>query len=147
MGRKKDRATALQILYALEVGKEPRVDASEEMLRLHGVEKAPSRDFILKIIRGVAENGVEIDRWIENCSENWSLSRMAAVERSVLRLAVCEFLHLSETPVPVVINEAVNLAKTYGGKDSGAFVNGILDQVARSLRSGKHEGKTRKSPR
>ena len=147
MGRKKDRATALQILYALEVGQESRPAAAEDILRSHGVKHAASRDFILKIVRGVEEDRSEIDRWIERCSENWSLSRIAAVERSVLRLAVCELLRLPETPERVVLNEAVELAKTYGGRDSGAFVNGILDQVACLIRSGRNEDQTGKPPR
>jgi len=94
----------------------------------------------------VLDHRKEIDRSIEKHSRNWSLPRIAAVERSILRIGAFEILHDPETPVRVVINEAVELAKIYGGKDSSGFVNGILDQLARSARSETGEDKTGQSP-
>ncbi len=71
----------------------------------------------------------DIDPLIEQAAQNWQLKRMAAVDRAVLRLAVCELHYLSETPPKVVINEAVEMAKRYSTAASGSFVNGILDKI------------------
>ena len=142
MGRKRDRAMILQTLYALEVGKDFRMEAAEEFWKSRGLSKSGSREFISQTVSGVLAHRKEIDRRIEKCSQHWSLPRMAAVERSILRIATYELLYTPETPVQVVINEAVELAKTFGGQDSSGFVNGILDQVARSVRNGTDEGKT-----
>jgi N utilization substance protein B len=136
----------LQTLYALEVGKDFRMEAAEEFWKRRGLKKTGSREFITKTVAGVLDHRKEIDRSIEKNSRNWSLPRIAAVERSILRIAAFEILHVPETPVQVAINEAVELAKIYGGKDSSGFVNGILDQLARSARSEIGEGKTGKSP-
>ncbi len=136
----------LQTLYALEVGKDFRMAAAEEFWKNHGLKKNRSREFIAKTVAGVLDHRKEIDRSIEKHSRNWSLPRIAAVERSILRIGAFEILHDPETPVRVVINEAVELAKIYGGKDSSGFVNGILDQLARSARSETGEDKTGQSP-
>lgn len=136
----------LQTLYALEVGKDFRIAAAEEFWKNRGLKKNRSRQFIAKTVAGVLDHRKEIDRSIEKHSRNWSLPRIAAVERSILRIAAFEILHVPEIPVQIAINEAVELAKIYGGKDSSGFVNGILDQLARSARSEIGEGKTGKSP-
>ena len=83
-----------------------------------------------ELVRGVAANRRSIDDAIEGASANWRLDRMAKVDRNVLRLAVYELRHRTDVPVKVVINEAIELAKKYGAEGSGAFVNGVLDQLA-----------------
>jgi len=96
-------------------------------------EEAGMRLFADPLIRGTLEHRVEIDAAIEKHVRNWSLSRMAAVDRNVLRLAVYEMLHREDIPPVVSINEAVDIAKKFSTHDSGKFVNGILDKVKGEL--------------
>jgi N utilization substance protein B len=85
--------------------------------------------FADSLVRGTLENASEIDRLIATHATHWSLSRIAPVERNILRLAAYELLHCPDIPERVAINEAIELAKLYGSEESGAFVNGILDQI------------------
>ncbi len=85
-------------------------------------------EFARGLVAGVRRNRPELDALIEKTAENWSLNRMAVTDRNVLRMGAYEIL-LSETPDPVAINEAVELAKRYGTAQSGPFVNGILDRL------------------
>jgi len=88
-------------------------------------------DFARELIAGVRLHREQLDAAIEQAAENWSLSRMAATDRNVLRLGAFELLH-SETPDRVAIDEAVELAKHFGAAGSGPFVNGILDRIKRT---------------
>jgi N utilization substance protein B len=91
---------------------------------------SPTRTpFLIRHVRAVADNLGKIDAAIREASENWRLERLSSVDRSILRLAVGEMLHLSETPPKVVLQEAVRLAGQYGGRDSPRFVNGVLDAI------------------
>ena len=83
-------------------------------------------DFALSLINGVLRNRGELDGLLQARAANWSLERMAVTDRNVLRLGAYEIVH-TETPGPVVINEAVELARRFGSKQSSQFVNGILD--------------------
>ena len=85
-----------------------------------------------RLVTGVTENLEEIDATLEAASHNWKLARMPAVDRSILRVAVYELTH-TETPVGVVISEAIELAKRYSTERSGAFVNGVLATLAESV--------------
>ncbi|MEK7219778.1 MAG: transcription antitermination factor NusB, partial [candidate division NC10 bacterium] len=85
--------------------------------------------FADSLVRGTLEHGAEIDRLIAVNAAHWSLARIALVERNILRLAAYELLHRHDIPEKVAINEAIELAKLYGSQESGAFVNGILDQI------------------
>lgn len=100
--------------------------------------------FAEKLIEGVSTRLEMVDRQIEQASVNWRLSRMPLVDRNILRIAAYELLMSKDVPASVSINEAVELAKTYGDKDSRAFVNGILDRVAQQTGRG-GRGKGRKS--
>jgi N utilization substance protein B len=91
------------------------------------------REFAERLVRGVVERQEEIDARISVAADRWRLERMAIVDRNVLRLAVYELLFESVTPAAVVIDEAVEVSKKFGGEDSSAFVNGMLDAVRRSL--------------
>ena len=91
------------------------------------------RLFADPLIRGVLEHRAQIDRVIEQHVRNWSLDRMAAVDRNVLRLAAYEMLHREDIPPVVSINEAVDIAKKFSTHDSGKFVNGILDKIKGEL--------------
>jgi len=88
-----------------------------------------TRAFAERVVRGAVGDAVRIDGLITEASENWRLERMAAVDRNVLRVAIYELLHEPDTPPPVVIDEAIEIAKRFGGEESGNFVNGVLDAV------------------
>ena len=88
------------------------------------------KSFCLGLYDSVVAQQDEIDRLLQSAADNWRLQRMAAVDRNVLRLATAELLSKAEdAPAAVVINEAIELARRYGAKDSPAFVNGVLDKV------------------
>lgn len=90
-------------------------------------------EFAQRLARGVDERRAEIDTLIEESSTNWRLVRMPVVDRNVLRIAAFELVACSDIPATVSINEAIELAKKYGSGDSRAFVNGIVDRIARQL--------------
>ena len=134
--RHRAREAAVQILYQSEVG---QTDV-EDVLRtfwsanLPGSEDAPEsvRIFAEQLVRLTVANREKIDPVIVETAEHWRLSRMAALDRIILRLAISEFLDGS-TPRNVVINEALELAKTFSGEESVKFVNGILDAVKKKM--------------
>lgn len=94
----------------------------------------PMREFAENLVRGVAGNLDKIDELIGEYSTNWSLDRMAKVDLAILRMATYELLCHLDVPVSVVINEAVEIGKRYGTKETPAFVNGILDRISRTCR-------------
>jgi N utilization substance protein B len=104
-------------------------------------EGSPS-DFSLDLARGAEEHEAEIDELLQRISEHWSVSRMPLVDRSILRMAAYEILYVDDVPHSVTINEAVELAKVFGGDDSSKFVNGVLGKLAEEieLREGGVEG-------
>lgn len=127
--RSKAREAALQTLYKLDM---MGGDINEIIEKVKdGLEINNSgKEFYESLVRGIRDNINEIDRLIEEFSENWSISRMAVVDKNILRLAIFELRLSTGTPYKVIINESVELAKRFGSEDSGAFVNGILDRVA-----------------
>jgi N utilization substance protein B len=94
------------------------------------------RAFAERLVLGVTAERRALDRAITVSATNWRIERMAVVDRNVLRMAVFELLHEPPTPPPVVIDEAIEVAKKFGSEDSGAFINGILDDVRRRLDRG-----------
>ena len=128
--RRKAREIALQVLYQLDVLRiEPR--EALELFWLHFSAAAEAREFASELVEGTWAHRDAIDQLISTCSENWTLERMAIVDRNVLRMAAYEILYRKDIPPSVTINEAIELAKKFGTDESGAFVNGILDSVAR----------------
>lgn len=95
---------------------------------------ADVREFSEGLVRGVSDHLETIDQMIEDLSTNWALDRMARVDLSLLRLAAFELLCRPDVPASVVINEAIEIGKEYGTKDTSSFVNGILDKISRSCR-------------
>jgi N utilization substance protein B len=93
-------------------------------------------EFTRSLVAGVEERVEEVDKLIEAASLNWRLSRMPTVDRNILRLAAYELLACEDVPASVSINEAVELAKRFGEKESGSFVNGILDRIAQETGRG-----------
>ena len=88
-------------------------------------------DFYKSLYISTVDNRARIDEIIKKTSLNWEMERMPAIDRSILRMAVCEMMILSDAPVPVIIDEAIELAKKYSTEKSGKFVNGVLDSIAR----------------
>jgi N utilization substance protein B len=95
----------------------------------------PDQDELVSdVVRTLERRGVEVDAEIQRAAEHWPMARLAATDRSVLRAAVAELLGRPGTPARAVIDEAIEIAKRYGSDESGGFVNGVLDRVARTLR-------------
>lgn len=134
--RRKARELALQILFQLNLGKE---NFTDEMLERFWDEKATSQDvrgYTTILVKGTIENLREIDRIITDFAENWTLERMSTVDRNILRFATYELLHRTDIPSTVTLNEAIEIGKKYGTEESGAFINGILDRIAKEVRKG-----------
>ena len=126
--RRKARELALMLLYELEF----RPGDLEAMLAEFWSDRAVPPDvraFAEALVRGAAEKSADLDGIIQAHAAHWSLARIAPVERNILRLAAYELLFRDDIPERVAINEAIELAKLYGSEESGAFVNGILDQI------------------
>lgn len=126
--RTKARECALQILYQIDIRKDPPEKLIAEFWNAEEFE-SEVRDFAEALVKGAVANTKKIDEIISKCASNWKLSRMAAIDRNVLRLAAYELLFCGDIPPKVSINEAVDLAKKFGDMESGKFVNGILDRI------------------
>lgn len=127
------RQSALQVLYTSEIKGVRPSDLLDSGLVLEDDGKSLS-DYAIGLIEGVDEKMLPIDVRLNSTSENWKLNRMPIVDRCILRLATYEMLFVDEVPVSVAINEAVELAKDFGGEDeSPRFVNGVLGRIARQL--------------
>lgn len=126
--RRQAREAALQILYLADIANLPGDKAAKIIWA--GSEAPPkSKNFADELARGALAHRPVLDAVIAKVAENWEIGRMAAIDRNILRLAAFELMHSLETPVSVVIDEAVEIAKTYSTQDSGKFVNGILDKI------------------
>ncbi|HTN76700.1 MAG TPA: transcription antitermination factor NusB [Pirellulaceae bacterium] len=125
--RSRAREVALQVLFEddLNPGRDPILSDMFTRKRLNG--EPGLIDFALTLINGVRRNRTELDAMLSERVENWSLARMAPTDRNVLRIGAFEIL-FTETPARVAINEALELAKRFGAKQSAQFVNGILDR-------------------
>ena len=128
------REAALQLLYQWEVGGIGEEQRDESLVLFWLVHPAPSsrQTFAGRLARGTFGALSKIDPLIKCQSENWRLSRMAIIDRLIIRMAIYELLD-NETPAAVVIDEALELAKTFSGDGAVGFVNGVLDGVRRSL--------------
>lgn len=125
--RRKAREYALQMLYQYDISHEFQ-NLIEEFWA--GKEITDDvREFANNIVEGVVKNFSLIDNKINQSAKNWSIERMAVVDRNILRIATYELLFVNDIPVKVTINEAIEIAKRFGGDESGSFVNGILDRI------------------
>ena len=130
--RTKTRARALQILYAWEMQGCPGVeDVASGLVRISGRVPAALED-AERLARAIIERAPALDRETGDAAEHWRTERLGAIDRNILRIAVYE-LTTAAAPPKVVINEAIQLARWFGGLKSPAFVNGVLDRVAHSL--------------
>jgi N utilization substance protein B len=125
--RHEARERALGLCYELEV-RDLSVDA------LLDQQPAAPDQYAVQLVRGVAEHHADVDALLRKFSEHWALERMPVVDRAVLRIAAYELGWEPQVPAPVIISEAVDLAKEYSTKDSGRFVNGLLSRIAEELR-------------
>jgi N utilization substance protein B len=138
--RRRARELALQALYAREVsGNQPDVVLAD--LTREETADEETMEFTNRLIRETAERSDVLDQEVIPLIKNWEFSRIALIDRLVLRLAVCEILHFQEIPPKVTINEAIDLAKKFSTEESGRFVNGILDALYKKL---KLEGRVEK---
>lgn len=132
------RRAALQLLYSAEITGQTIADLLQQnntiVFESEDKEAVSPDEYTLVLIRGIEEHQEEIDTMLDSSSDNWSIDRMPIMDRSILRVAVYEMMFQDAIPVSVSIDEAVELAKKYGGEDeSHRFVNGVLGQIAKKL--------------
>ena len=138
--RSLSRRTAVQVLFAWELRKSTKKGKKAKLTPTKMMEggeldlvEGPIDDYAQKLIDGVMENLEAIDKRLSAQSKNWALDRMSLVDLNVIRVATYEMTSVDDVPVSVSIDEAVELAKGFGGEDSHKFVNGILGAIAKSL--------------
>lgn len=127
--RRKARTIALKALYEIDSGKHKAEDVLKHLFADAGLSEESSA-FVRELVSGVIKNQQELDRTIKKFATAWPLEQIPVVDRNILRLAILELLIDNEVPVKVAINEAVELAKSFGGDSSARFVNGVLSSVS-----------------
>lgn len=131
--RRRARELAIQVLFHMEF----TPGDPEEVFQLiceNFRSTLSTRSFSRQLVLGVCENKEYMDKSISRSSKNWRLERMSCLDRNILRLGVFEIIFMKDIPPKVSIDEAVELAKKYGTEDSGAFINGILDDIYNNLK-------------
>ena len=123
------RESALKILYAVDITKEAPERCINNFWMSQDKMDPEVKDFADGIVLGVCRNISRIDGLVSECATNWELGRMAVIDRNILRFGAYELIFMEDIPPKVAINEAIDIAKKYGDKDSGKFVNGILDKI------------------
>lgn len=136
--RRRARRVALETLYEYDIVNHLPGEILERRLLDHPMENA-GVEFASGLIQGAVEYQEEIDKLIARYAPEWPLDQMAVIDRNILRIAIFEFLIAGETPVKVAINEAVELAKTYGSDSAPRFINGVLGTLADQIPSLKQE--------
>lgn len=133
--RTQSREFALQILYQIDITRDPYESALNNFWQARIEENIEEsiKNFTTELVKGVAQNLTAIDTKIATHATNWQLSRMAVVDRNILRLGSYEVMFRDDIPPKVSINEAVELAKRYSGIEAGKFVNAILDKIKQEL--------------
>jgi N utilization substance protein B len=127
--RHKARTLALQALYEIDsVGREPEtvIERSLALAEMTG----DNADFVREVVNGTVKNKTEIDQQIKALAPAWPIEQLAIIDRSILRLAIFEILYDNKVPVKAAVNEAVELAKTFGSESSSKFINGVLGAVS-----------------
>ena len=128
--RRQARELALQALFFFDMDKS---DSDESLTAFCAINEERLTQgvtpFFMDLVKGVRENSSQIDGLLKTCSKNWKISRMPVVDRNIMRIAIFELLKRSDIPPSVTINEAVEIGKKYGTRDSGSFINGVLDRI------------------
>ena len=130
--RRKARELAMQMLFQGDVGRQTPDEVRQTFWKAREEVDPETRSFAEDLFRVATVRDAEIDALIEQYSKNWRLNRMAAVDRNVLRMAVGELIGFPGNPVPIIIDEALEIARRYSGPEPVDFLNGVLDAIARS---------------
>ena len=141
--RRKSRESALQILFELEFDNTKLEKTLYEYWE-NRVASEAVKEYAIWLVKGIVSHQQEIDRIIQSNSEHWRISRMALVDRNLLRIAVFELLEEEDIAPAIIINEAIEIAKKYSSEEAATFVNGVLDAVRKKLKTKKNflkEGK------
>ncbi len=131
--RRKSRELALQMLFQLDMGKQDRDEVRQSFWSERMDLDENVRAFADELFGVACERAEEIGQIVERNAQRWRMERMAAVDRNLLRAGVAEFLGFPETPRPVVINEALEIARRFSTPESVTFINGVLDSIAKEL--------------
>jgi N utilization substance protein B len=131
--RRKSRELAMQMLFQGDLGKQQPKEVEGLFWEAHDAVPAETRGFAEELYRAVSERSEEVDALIQKNSSNWRIERMPVVDRSLLRAAVGEMLAFPRTPLAVIINESLELARLYAAPESMKFLNGVLDSVGHEL--------------
>ncbi len=128
------REVALQAMYAQELSENSVADVESSVIKNSDIS-LELKDLAGKLFASATRHKVNLDNYIKQKSENWDFSRIAVIDRLIIRLAICEFLYFDDIPPKVSISEAIEIAKKFSTDDSSAFVNGILDAVLHLISS------------
>jgi transcription antitermination protein NusB len=132
--RRNARESALQILFQLEFEGETLEKIFERYWESHKTD-SKERDYCRYLVQGVEEHREELDRKIQAQSKNWKIGRMDLIDRNILRLAAFELVYETGLAPAIIINEAVEIAKKFGGEASSTFINGVLDSIKKRIQS------------
>jgi len=130
--RRKAREKALQILFQLDFDNSDVEAVCNGFWSGHPTGQKV-REFAEELVKGTYANRESIDRMVASTIENWTMNRLASVDKAILRFATYELMYMPDVPPKVTINEAVEIAKAYGTEQSGAFVNGVLDKIMEKI--------------
>src|SRR5271156_6719760 len=126
------RELALQALYQIDLSGDPAREHPAALTSAFPGD-ARARAFAIELVEGVCRERLLLDRHLADALENWTLERLSRVDHNILRIAIYELLRLPDIPARVTMDEAIELAKRFGDRDSGRFVNGLLDRLAERL--------------
>jgi N utilization substance protein B len=134
MGKRREaRELVLKSLYCWEISESKPEEVFSDLasqIEMDNSSKLFSRELFKKVI----EHQKEIDELIKENVQHWDFSRIAVVDKNILRIGICELLYLDDIPIKVSLDEAIELAKKYSSEDSGSFVNGVLDAIAKKVK-------------
>ena len=139
--RRRAREVSLQLLYEEDINPLRELSIANDFLAKRMLHNKPLIAFAQALLSGIRDNKDAIDKILTKHASNWSVKRMTTIDRNILRMSTYEMV-FGEVPGRVSINEAIELAKRYGSKNSGQFVNGILDRVLREHTASKKEAET-----
>tara|TARA_B100001029_G_C15028443_1_gene435219 strand:+ start:150 stop:584 length:435 start_codon:yes stop_codon:yes gene_type:complete len=136
--RRKSRVLAVQLAYGCELSGNSAENLLENCFSGKNAQSKNIRKYSLNLLKHTHKNIDKIDKIIGDNSKNWELNRIALTDKLVLRLAISEMMHVKDVPGKVSISEAVEISKVFGTKDSGPFVNGILDAIFKRINKGEY---------
>ncbi|NMA65115.1 MAG: transcription antitermination factor NusB [Clostridiaceae bacterium] len=134
MGRRETREKAIKLLYQIQIQKDDIEEQIERFLEEYNVTAESDKEYMLDVVNGVLERQQELDQLISRHLKGWTIGRMPKVDLAIARLSSYEMKYREDIPANVSINEAVELAKKYGGDQSKSFINGVLGKVFNELK-------------